>query len=166
MRVFPELQQTFETLEEAQKVAENVLMKIKHGGTKGGDFQAYLQAKYNWNKPQVAGYLSSNGISAMKFLSDYSRPGNKKDMDAPSYNYVVWNQEAINKSIRNDSVLGAFRDKTNRAIGVGFGDLDRGEQKIFHPDPEWVKAINWKLLQATGKVLDYKDKIKTLVMGK
>ena len=30
VRVFPELQQTFETLEEAQKVAENVLMKIKY----------------------------------------------------------------------------------------------------------------------------------------
>tara|TARA_Y100001937_G_scaffold128771_1_gene207826 strand:+ start:10855 stop:13479 length:2625 start_codon:yes stop_codon:yes gene_type:complete len=163
VRVFPELQQTFETLEEAQKVAENVLMKIKHGGIMGGDFQAYLQAKYNWNKPQVAGYLSSNGISAMKYLSDYSRPGGKLDHVEPSYNYVIWNDEAINRSIRNDSLLGAFKDKTNRAMGVGYGDLSRAEKNIFNPDPDWVKAINWKLLQGKAKALEYKDRVQKMM---
>ena len=54
LRVFPELQQTFKTIEEAQQVASIILNKIKYGEVKGGDFNAYVQAKYNFSKPQVA----------------------------------------------------------------------------------------------------------------
>jgi hypothetical protein len=157
VRVFPELQQTFKTIEEAQQVAGIILNKIKNGEVKGGDFNAYVQAKYNFSKPQVAEYLSEEGIHAMKFLSEKSRPGKKHASLDPIYNYVVWNDELIESSNMSDSILGTFKNPDFKEHKIHRGYMDRDEQELFKP--KWEKKLDWKLLEAKANLLNVKDKI-------
>lgn len=157
VRVFPELQQTFKTIEEAQQVAGIILNKIKNGEVKGGDFNAYVQAKYNFSKPQVAEYLSEEGIHAIKFLSEKSRPGKKYATLDPIYNYVVWNEEAIESSNMSDSILGTFKNPDFKEHKIDKGYMDRDEQELFKPN--WEKKLDWKLLEAKANLLNVKDKI-------
>ena len=159
LRVFPELQQTFKTIEEAQQVASIILNKIKYGEVKGGDFNAYVQAKYNFSKPQVAEYLSQEGIHAMRYLSEWSRPGRKfgSSKFEKDFNYLVWNDELIESSDIQDPILGTFRNPDFTERDIKKSDMRSSEQKLF--EPNWEKKLNWRMLQTRARLLDAKEAI-------
>ena len=153
INIYPELDQTFETLEEAHQVAERVLARVRNGEVMGGDFQAYIQAAEDFTQPEMSQWwLEEHGISGMKFLTDLARPGRKFE-DTPSYNYVVWDDDLIQKADIHGGNFGVLKQDKSEFLE------EKAKYKFINSDLS--KKLNWWKMQGQAKLMDASDYLKS-----